>query len=114
MSMNEVSVRVRMRSARAEILRDPAHHAGKIQYAQKNEHEADRKLHRKAEARRNNDAEQNDERSDQKDCDGVAESPKDADERRAPDCALAADDRGDGDDVIGVRRMAHAEKESQR
>jgi len=103
-----------MRRARPEILRDPAHHAGKIQDAQKNEHEANRKLHRKAEARRNNDAEQNDERSDQENCDGMAESPKDADERGAANGALAAHDGSHGDDVISVRRMAHAEKESQR
>jgi len=43
----------------------------------------------------------------------VTESPENADERGAANAAFAADDSGDGNDVIGVGGVTHAEKKSE-
>src|SRR4029077_16655850 len=48
-----VPVGMRMTVAAGKIARDPVHHAGKVQDAEQNQHQADGKFHREAKTRRN-------------------------------------------------------------
>jgi len=43
----------------------------------------------------------------------MANAPKRADESGLLDAALTANDGGDGDDVIGISRMAHSKKKAK-
>ena len=43
----------------------------------------------------------------------MAQSPESADQAGMTNAVLAAYDRGDGDDVIGVSRVPHPEQESE-
>src|SRR6516162_2870816 len=98
----------------AKILRNPAHHSRKIQRAEKNQHQTNGKLHREAEARRDHNSKQDNEGTDDKDSDGMAESPQNADESGAAYFAFAADNRRNGDDMVRVRSMAHSQEETER
>ena len=60
----------------------------------------------------NSQAEHDNRGADGDDSDGVSAAPEHADERRFEDGALAADDGGDGDDVIGIGGVAHAEHQA--
>ena len=44
----------------------------------------------------------------------MAEPPGRADQRRAAQGALPADDRGDRDHVVGIGRVAHPEEEAEQ
>jgi len=88
--------------------------AGQIEGSEQNEHEADGELHREAEAGRDNEGEEDDSRADGEDCDGVADAPERADDGCASEPLFAGDDGGDGDDVVGVGGVAHAEEEAER
>ncbi len=92
---------------------DASRYAGQIEDAEQDQHQADRQLHGEADARRNDHVEQNNGGADTEDGDGMADAPKGANDRGLPDAALPADNRGNSDDVIRVRRMAHAENKSQ-
>jgi hypothetical protein len=88
--------------------------ADQIEGAEQNEHEADGELHRQTEAGRDDQGEEDDSRSDGEDSDGVADAPEGADDGCASEPFFAGDDGGDGDDVVGVGGVAHAEEEAER
>ena len=73
-----------------------------------------RELHREPHARGDRELEENDRAADEENRRGVPGSPERPDGRRSPDRARPRDDRGDRDDVVGVRRMTHAEEEAER
>ena len=91
-----------------------AAHACQGENAEQDQHDADGKFHRHAEPRRNDDPEHDDCRADRHDRDGVPDAPGGADQRRARHAALAADDRRNGDHVVGVGRMPHPEEEAEK
>ena len=64
-------------------------------------------------ARRDHHVEQDDGAAHQHDGHGVPDAPQAPDQSGAPGAPLPAHDRGDGDHVVGVRRMSHAEEEAQ-
>jgi len=101
-----------MRMCGREFFAEPLADAGEIEDPEKNEHEADGKFHGQSDARGNNDVEEDDRCTDEDDGDGVAQSPECTDERGFGEGAFAADDGGDGDDVVGIGSMAHAEEKS--
>src|SRR5882672_1023222 len=107
-------VGMRMTVAAGKITGDPVHHAGKSQDAEQNQHQPDGEFHREAETRRDHDAEEDNERTHDKNGDGMAEAPEDSNQRGAANRTLAADDGGDGNDMVGVGGVTHAKKESQR
>ena len=93
---------------------DRAPHPCQGENAEQDQHDADREFHRQTEPRRNDDPEHDDRCTDRHDRDGVSYAPGGADQRRARHAALAADDRRDGDDVVGVGRMPHPEEEAEK
>ena len=103
---------VRMRGR--EFLAEPLGDAGQVENAEKDEHEADSEFHGESDARGNHDIKKDDGGADEDDGDGVTESPVCTDESGAGEGTLAAYNRRDGDDVIGIGSMAHAEKEADR
>ena len=109
---------MRMRAAAHSPNRDPfhraPHHARQIQYAQQNQHESHRQFHAQAKPRRNRELEQNNRGANQENRNRVSQSPKRANHRGVKYVALAADDRGDGNDVIGIGSVAHPQKKSQQ
>src|SRR5439155_11690793 len=72
-----------------------------------------RELHRQADPRGDHDPEEDDRAADEDDGQGVTDAPQGADEGGAPDLALAAHDRGDGDHVVGIGGVPHPEEEAQ-
>src|SRR5580692_5303316 len=99
---------------RREFFAYPFSDAGKIQDTEKNQHQADSEFHGEADTRGNHDVKEDDGSADEDDGDGVAESPKRADERGFGKGTFAADDGGDGNDVIRVGGMAHAKEEADK
>jgi len=95
-----------------EFLAEPLGNAGEIENAKQDQHEADSKFHGETDAGRDDKVEEDDGYADGDDGDGVAESPKGADQGRFGERTLAAHDGGYGDDVIGIGGMAHAEQET--
>ena len=91
-----------------------AAHAGQGENAKQDQHDADGKFHRHAEPRRNDDPEQDDCRTDCHDRDGVPDAPGGADQRRARHAALAADNRRNGDHMVGISCMPHPEEEPEK
>ena len=126
MAVNEIAMNVRMRmrmrvrmrmrgiGGGRERLGDPAREACKIQNSQQDQHQADGQLHGEAEPRRNYHSKKNDRRAHQKNRDGMAQSPQHSDQSGLTDAALAAHDGGDGDHVVRIGGVAHAQKKSQR
>src|SRR5882762_8726744 len=102
------------RMRRRKFLADPFHRASKIQYAQEDQHQADAKFHGQPDASRNRQPKQYDRCANSKNRQRMAEPPQNPDEGRFADGAFAADDGGNGDDVVGVRCMAHPQKETNR
>jgi len=112
-----VLVEVGMRSdqgrmAGRKFFAEPFHGAGEVEKAEQDEHEANREFHREARARRNSHAEENDGAADDGDGQRVAAAPEDADETGFGNGTLAADDGGNGDDMIGIGGVAHPEKKA--
>ena len=97
---------------RREFSAEPLGNAGEIEDAEQNEHEADGELHGESDARRDDQVKQDDGGTDEDDGDGVAESPESANQRGFGEGTLAADNRRDGDDMIGIGGMAHAEEKA--
>ena len=87
------------------------HGSGQIQHSKQDQHQADRKFHGKAYARRYRHSEQDYACAYGNDSDGVAATPENADERGLQDGALAADDGGHRDYMIGIGGVAHAKQE---
>ena len=92
----------------AEVFGD----AGEIQDAEEDQHQADGKFHRQADAGGDGEAEEDDGGADDENRQCVADAPEDADPAGFQDGAFAADDGGDGDDVVGIGGVAHAEDEA--
>lgn len=101
---------VRVRGGK--LFAQPFGNAGQIEDAEQDEHEADRKFHGEADAGRDDQVKEDDGGADNHDGDGVAESPECTDEGSAAEGTFAADDGGDGDNVIGIGGMTHAEEET--
>ena len=94
-----------------KFLCEPVHGSGQIQYTKQDEHQADGKFHGQAYANRDGHSEQDYGYTYGDDGDGVAAAPENADESRLGNGALAADDSGDCDDVVGIGCVAHAKQE---
>src|SRR5438045_2321854 len=66
-----------------------------------------------AEPARDHHAEDDDRATHGDDGQGVADAPEHADERGGADPSLPGDDGGDGDHVVGIGRVPHAEEEAE-
>ena len=88
--------------------------ASQIENAEEDEHDADGKLHGEAETGRDDEREEDDGGADGEDGQRVTGSPERSDQRCARKAALAGDDGGDGDHVIGISGVPHAEEEAER
>jgi hypothetical protein len=97
-----------------EIVCDPLQDASEIQDAEQNQHKSHRQFHREADTNGNDRAEQDEFSANEEDREGVADSSEGADSDGVLDGAIARDDGGDGDDVIGIGGVAHAEEEAER
>src|ERR1700730_4943108 len=95
-----------------KFLSEPLHGAGKVQYSEQDQHYADGEFHGQAYANRDGHSEQDYRCSYDDDGYGVAAAPQNAYERRFWNGALAADDSGDRDLVIGIGGVAHAKQEA--
>lgn len=113
-----VLVPMRMEDAAMAVVwrisvRDALRNACQIENTEQDQHQADSQFHGETDARRDDDIEENNDSADTEDGDGVADPPKNANNPCLPDAALAADNRRDSDDVIGIRGVAHAEDKSK-
>jgi len=102
------NVQVRRRKSFA----DPFHSAGQVQDAEQDQHESDGEFHGEADAGGDGESEQDDAGADCENGERVTDAPKDADPASFCDGAFAADDGRDGDDVVRVGGMTHAEEKS--
>ena len=100
---------VRWRKSFCHSLQEP----GKIHDSKEDEHQPDRKFHGEANSRRDHPAQQNDASADGDDGERMPQAPEDANQRGILDGAMPGHDRGNRHDVIGIRGVAHPEKESQ-
>jgi hypothetical protein len=100
----------RMGAGRADRASDP----GQGENAEQDQHDADRKFHRQTESWWDDDPEQDDRRTDPHHRDGMSHAPGSADQCRARQATLAADDRRNSDHVVGVGRMSHPEEEAEK
>lgn len=96
-----------------DIAAHPVHDAAQVHDSQDDEHEGHGKLHRQAKAWRDNHAKENDCPADKKNREAVAKSPKHAEQSRAAHLAFATHDRGNGNDVIRIRGVPHAQKKAK-
>ena len=101
--MHNLGVRVSGSESVGDPLRDP----GKVQDAQQDEHETDRQFHRQPDFYRDRQVENDDARSNHENRQRVAQTPESADQAGMTNAVLAAHDRGDGDDVVGIGRVPH-------
>src|ERR1700760_3792016 len=97
-----------------EFFAHPLGDAGEIEDAEKYKHQADGEFHGEADARRDHNVKHNDGSADEDDGDGMAQSPKGADEGGLRERAFARNDGGDRDHMIGVSGMAHAEEKANK
>ena len=88
------------------------HRTGQVEHSEQDEHQRDGEFEGESEARRNYYAEEDDGGADNENGEGVSDSPEDADPASAGDGTLPADNGGDGDDMVGIGGVTHAEKES--
>src|SRR6516165_7520405 len=95
-------------------LAKPLADACKVQDPEQNQHQSDGKFHREPDARRDGQIKENNCGANQNDRDRVAETPKHSNPGGPGNRALAAHDGRDGDNVVRVRGMAHAQKKSNR
>ena len=103
-------VRMVMRSDRA--VKD-AIECAQIEQAEQDEHESNAKFQTEPDPFRNDQAEEDDPAANTQKSEAVADTPENSSERGFADFSLPADDGGDGNDVIGVGRMAHSKEESE-
>jgi len=96
-----------------EVFRNPAHSPREIQNSENNQHKANGELHGETDSRWNYDAEQDDGGAHNENRYGVTEPPERTDQSALTNAALAADDRRDGDDVVRIGSVAHAEEEAE-
>ena len=100
------------RVAGCEFFTEPLHGAGQIESAEKNQHQAYGKFHGETGAGRDDYAEKDDGAANDGDGQRVTATPEDADEAGFGDGAFAADDGGNGNDVIRIGGVAHPEEEA--
>ena len=96
----------------SSFLDDPAH-AGERQQAEQDKHDADGEFHGQAHACGNHDAEQDDRAAHHQNGERVSDALDAADQRRAAQRALPADDGGDRDDMVGIGGVPHTEEEPE-
>jgi hypothetical protein len=113
-----MTMKVRMSCSRhsaggGERAGNPLEYAGQVRDAQENQHQADRKLHRETDARGNHPAEKNNSATNDENGQRVAEPPKRTDQCRMADLLVSRHNGRDGDHVIGIRGMPHAEEEAE-
>ena len=84
-----------------------------IEHAEDDQHQSDCQFHGQPEARWHVRIEEDDRCPDQQDRDGVTKSPKEANQARASDASLPADDRAHRDDVVSVGCVAHSQEEPE-
>ena len=108
-----VTVPVGMDVHRRRDRGDPAHDPRHVEKAEQDQHERHRELHGEAEPGRDHHAEDDDRAAHGDDGQGVADAPEHADERGGADPSLPGDDGGDGDHVVGIGRVPHAEEEAE-
>src|SRR5689334_7107319 len=85
-----------------------------IKCAEQDQHERDAEFEAHSETLGHDDAKEYDRAADGEESQAVADSPENAGPGRAPDVSLPAHDRGDGDNVIGVCRVAHPEEKTEK
>ena len=98
---------------RRQVVVDPTHDPRQVQNPQYHQHEPDRQLHSQTDARRDDDAEQNNGRTHHKDCQRMTESPEGTDQCRVLHALLPAYDGGNGNNVIRVGGVPHSKKKAQ-
>jgi hypothetical protein len=117
MSVDEAAMgmRVSMNDFRFTVFGsgDGTKETGDVHQSEDDEHNGNRQLHAQAEANWNDEVKENDSRADDENRGGMADAPECPDERGSRTAAMICDDGGDGNDVIGVGGVAHAEKKSQ-
>ena len=96
-----------------DIICDPLQDASEIQDAEQHQHKSYRQFHREADTRWNDPAEEDYPSANEEDRERVADSPEGADSDGVLDGAIARDDGGDGDDMIGIRGVAYAKEETE-
>src|SRR5690242_5994914 len=94
--------------------RHRAEESCQVHETQNDEHDSDGEFHAEADAGRNDEIEKDDRRAHNEDGAGVTYAPEGTDERGASEISLARHDSSNGDDVVRIGGMAHAEEESQR
>jgi len=117
-----MSVRMRMyderfrsgRPSSEEARRDSAYQHPHTVEAQHDQHERDREFHRESEPDRHGKFKDDDGGANRKHGQRMPEAPDHADTRGRGETALAAQNGGDRDYVIGVGRMAHPEQQSEQ
>jgi hypothetical protein len=95
-------------------LTDRPCHPRQGQCAEQDQHNADAKLHGKADSRWDDHTEENDRAADGQDCQCVSEPPYRADHGRTPQILLAGHDSGNGDDVVRLGGVPDAEEKPQK
>ncbi len=109
MGMDNLCVLVSGRESVGDPLRDP----GKVEHTQQNQHQADREFHRQPNLYWNYQVEENNSGSNYQNRQRMAKPPEGADQAGMTNAVLAAYDRGDGDDVVGIGGVPHPEEESE-
>src|SRR5919197_2658747 len=84
-----------------------------VHHAEQDQHHPHRQLEHQGEPRRNRPTQQDDARADSENRERVANAPERADGRGAAPVPMAGDDRRDGDDVIRIGGVPHAEEETE-
>ena len=120
MGMNVIAVGVRVRVSRAgystagqKCVGNPLEHAGEIQDAEEDQHQSDGKFHGETDASGNHPAEKNNSAAYQENGEGVTHAPKCANHRGVANLAVARNDGGDSDDVVGICSVPHSEEETE-
>src|ERR1700757_106988 len=94
-------------------VRDPLRNARQVEDAEHDQHQTDGQFHGETDAWRNDHIEKNDGCADTEYGEGVPNAPKDANDSRLPDGALAADNGRNSDDVIGIGGVAHTQNKAE-
>ena len=97
----------------SQALCDLLHDARQVQDAQDDQHQRDTELHGEPDPWRDLYAEEDDECAYGKDGYGVSKAPDRPDECCPADASLPADNGRDGDHMVRVRRVPHAEQEAK-
>jgi hypothetical protein len=85
----------------------------KTQHTEKDKHHCHEEFHRQSDPRWDYDVEEENRAAHDEEGRGVTQTPKHPNATGAIDAPLAADDGRHGYDVIGIRGVAHAEKEPE-